>query len=231
MLFKNPLVIGYKGEVGSFFLHGLLRVMPKARYIWCYDINETEQEKIQRINTADCIFLCLPIHLTKKWFVHYRKYITGKTVIEQTSIKNWALSKTMVDIGKECRIIHMHLLFRPSATEPSERRCAFVKSQWVTKRLVNTIRNVTRSGILFYSSIEEHDYDMAGQQALVHRTILALSDVIGKSPKTFISKKVNEIAHRIRQTNKTLFRKIQANPYKSEWMGKLRKQLAEECVL
>jgi len=27
---KRPLVVGYKGEIGSFILNGLLRIMPKA---------------------------------------------------------------------------------------------------------------------------------------------------------------------------------------------------------
>ena len=28
--FRAPLVVGYKGEIGSFILQGLLRHMPKA---------------------------------------------------------------------------------------------------------------------------------------------------------------------------------------------------------
>ena len=46
---NNPLVCGYKGEIGSFILSGLLKVMPKALDIWCVDVNETESEVIDRI--------------------------------------------------------------------------------------------------------------------------------------------------------------------------------------
>ena len=40
-IFKSPLVVGYKGEIGSFILQGLLRTMPKALDILCYDILDT----------------------------------------------------------------------------------------------------------------------------------------------------------------------------------------------
>ena len=33
---ENPLVVGYKGQIGSFILNGLLRMMPKAlKYMVC----------------------------------------------------------------------------------------------------------------------------------------------------------------------------------------------------
>ena len=56
--FKSPLVVGYKGEVGSFLLNGLLKIMPKALNVWCFDICETPIEKEHRIKISDCIFLC-----------------------------------------------------------------------------------------------------------------------------------------------------------------------------
>jgi hypothetical protein len=64
---KQPLVIGYKGEVGSFVLGGLLRIMPKALDIWCVDVNETKREVEQRIKISDVIFLCVPLQMTLEW--------------------------------------------------------------------------------------------------------------------------------------------------------------------
>ena len=76
-MFKNPLVVGYKGEIGSFILQGLLKTMPKAKDIWCFDINETEKDKIARIKKADYIFLCVPLQDTATVsYTHLRAHET-----------------------------------------------------------------------------------------------------------------------------------------------------------
>ena len=64
---KQPLVIGYKGEIGLFILMGLIKIMAKALDIWCVDINETKEEVEQRIKIADTIFLCVPLETTLEW--------------------------------------------------------------------------------------------------------------------------------------------------------------------
>jgi prephenate dehydrogenase len=83
---KQPLVIGYKGEIGSFILGGLLRLMPKALDIWCTDINETDEEVANRIKVSDVIFLCVPLQLTMSWILKHKLLLKDKILIEQCSL-------------------------------------------------------------------------------------------------------------------------------------------------
>jgi hypothetical protein len=87
VLMKHPLVVGYKGEIGSFILSGLLRVMPKALNIWCTDVNESDEEVASRIKIADVIFLCVPLQSTLNWLLKFKNLLKDKTIIEQCSLK------------------------------------------------------------------------------------------------------------------------------------------------
>ena len=116
---KQPLVVGYKGEIGSFILNGLLRIMPKALDIWCVDINETYEETIQRIQIADVIFLCVPLQDTEAWLLKHKEQLSGKKIIEQCSLKEWIYENQKL---RDLNIMSMHILFRPSQTPNLEDR-------------------------------------------------------------------------------------------------------------
>ena len=81
------MIVGYRGEIGSFILNGLLRVMPKALNIFCSDVNESEDEVVERIEKSDTIFLCVPMNKTIDWIVRYKELLKGKTILEQCSLK------------------------------------------------------------------------------------------------------------------------------------------------
>jgi len=117
---KNPLVIGYKGEIGSFILSGLLKIIPKALQIYCVDINETDAEVRQRIEASDTIFLCVPFNLTVVWLIKWKPLLKNKLIFEQCSLKEWIYEHY---VSKGLNIRSMHILFRPSQTPNLEDRC------------------------------------------------------------------------------------------------------------
>jgi prephenate dehydrogenase len=84
---KKPLVIGHKGEIGSFLVNGLLKYMDKALDILCFDVNETQEEVEERIKKSDVIFLCVPVKQTVNWLKTYKSLLSGKIIFEQASLK------------------------------------------------------------------------------------------------------------------------------------------------
>lgn len=212
---KNPLVIGYKGEIGSFILQGLLKIMPKATNIWCFDINETSKERIDRIKKSDVIFLCVPLDETVDWLAKYQKYLKGKKVIEQSSLKSVLFdSKKLAVCYYE--LLSMHILFRPSATpDPKDRQIAFIGKEWniisncKLRILICKMLNSTETS---YENYKEHDEDMAYQQALVHRNILLLDRFLPRT-HTYMSKQIHRLAERIKAGDPKLYKMIQENPH------------------
>jgi len=210
MPFKSPLVVGYKGEIGSFLLHCLLVNMPKALHIWCFDTSETEKEKRVRIKAADIIFLCVPICETIPWLIKYKKILAGKKIVEQCSLKGRFVDHRIESLD----IFHMHLLFKPSGTpDPNDRRCVFIEGQFhENPRLVMALCEMTKSKNILFPTLAEHDRSMAIQQTLVHRVILSLNELIMKQPgQTYIGGQVNKLANRIFRMDKDLFNEIQKN--------------------
>jgi len=205
---KAPLVIGYRGEIGSFILRGLLRTMPKALNIWCHDINETENERIDRITKADVIFLCIPIDQTIAWFKRNNRFLKGKTVIEQCSLKEIIRN---ID-HREFKLLSMHILFRPSATpDRKDRNVLLVRHSDWDEELVKHIEDITESKMCWIEDIKEHDIAMAYEQALIHKILLTLGGVI--EGKTYIGKKIKELTDRIRNGDPKLYKMIQDNKY------------------
>lgn len=214
--FKSPLVVGYKGEIGKFILQGLLNITPKASNIWCFDINDTEKERLDRIKKSDIIFLCVPLEETKKWLNKYKDKLKGKKVFEQTSLKEWITNKILKDIN----LYSMHILFRPSATPNKEDRLVLVIQ---SKKLSSPIRKwdieiermieaITNSQIQSLEDYYTHDILMAYQQALLHRIVLTLDKTLSSLyGKTFMAKRVRELAERIKGGNKNLYNLIQKN--------------------
>ncbi len=227
MLFKSPLVVGYKGEIGSFILNGLLKTMPKASNIWCFDINDSEKEKLKRIKKSDYIFLCVPIKDTVKWLIKYKKNLKNKIIIEQASLKEWIYNDKRLS---KLRLVPMHMLFRPSATSNYEDRktlLIFNKETLLYENipLIEEISKITNSEVSWCKSIKEHDNLMASNQALVHRTILALNRILVNSQDTYISKRIKELARRILSGDKELYEFIQENKYLPEKLKILKKEL------
>jgi len=211
---KSPLVVGYKGEIGSFILQGLLKVIPKALNIWCYDVYEARSEVLNRIRKADVIFLCIPMEETITWFEKNKGLLRGKVLIEQCSLK----TKICSHIKKQEKewgftLLSMHILFRPSATPNIEdRRVALIDAKsWPNSYRACILATTNSSPILFLTCLE-HDIVMAYQQALVHRVILVLDRLSSDLPgKTYISGKICELAKRIRSGDPTLYSLIQEN--------------------
>lgn len=203
---NSPLVVGYKGEIGSFILSGLLRIMPKALNIYCVDVNEEECEVIERIQKSDVIFLCVPIFMTKDWLNHYKTVLRGKIIIEQCSLKG-DLYKDEVVNGLDVR--GMHILFRPSQTPNlSDRSVALILPHF-TRTWATDIEQITQSKVCWYNNIAEHDEEMARDQALTHRVLLTLAKEI--KGYTYIGRRVKELAERISKGDPRLYNAIQNN--------------------
>jgi prephenate dehydrogenase len=221
---KHPLVVGYRGEVGSFILNGLLREMPKALDIWCVDVNETEDEVAKRIVAADVIFLCVPFELTAKWLTTHHDLLKDKIIIEQCSLKEWIYKVEMLN---DLDIRSMHLLFRPSQTSIADRKVGILRDgNGFDDLLINDIKAITQSEIVMYSDAEEHDGEMALQQAFLHRTLLIIGKLLrGCQGTTYLSKKVLELEERIRKGNKSLYKNIQGNPHLSVHLEEFKRLL------
>lgn len=230
-MFENPLVIGYKGEIGSFLLQELLKKMPKANNIWCTDVNNTEKEIVDRIKKSDVIFLCVPINKTVDWFHKYKRFLKNKLVIEQTSLKTHIFTPSEKWFG--LKIVHMHLLFKPSGTPNIEdRRCVLVEGPNLTKELIYFIGHITGAKIIHHSSIADHDRQMAIQQALLHRTLITLEKFLNRNEgNTFIAGKVKELVARIRTIHPTLFSTIQSNVFLPAVLDEFKKELDNGITL
>lgn len=220
--FKSPLVVGYKGEVGSFLLNGLLKVMPKALNIWCFDINESPIEQEHRIKIADYIFLCIPMQDTVNWLIQHKDLLDSKIIIEQCSLKAPIYENEQL---KDLDIRSMHLLFRPSATpDPADRRCALIGENLIHEE--DAIHEMTEAKFVYYKNCQEHDKAMALQQALIHRILLTLDTVLHKSDcNTYVSSKIWELIERIRAGDKALYSLIQENSKLPEALNLFKKML------
>jgi prephenate dehydrogenase len=211
---NNPLIVGYKGEIGSFILNGLLKIMPKALNIWCVDVNETEPEIIERIQKSDTIFLCVPMKNTVEWMINYHLLLKNKIIIEQTSLKGWLTDKKWLSDKRlrELDVRSMHILFRPSQTPNiCDRKVALITGQTNCTNVAE-IEAITQSSIVWFNSIEEHDKEMAIQQALVHRTLLVLGKALENChSSTYVSQKVLDLCERIKKGNLDLYKVIQEN--------------------
>ena len=226
---KQPLVVGYKGEIGSFIINGLLRVMPKALDIWCVDINETEEEVADRIKNSDTIFLCIPLQDTMGWLLKYKILLKDKVILEQCSLKEWLYNH---DSLKDLTILSMHILFKPSQTPNfGDRAVGLFKNQFynVTQSISPIdISDITQSSVVWYDNARDHDVSMATQQALLHRVLLVLGKTLKQcNGSTYISKKVLELEARIRKGNKNLYSMIQENDYLPVILHEFQKDLED----
>jgi len=218
-------VSGYRGEIGSFILSGLLRIMPKALDIFCSDINENEEEVRERIEISDVIFLCVPMDITIDWILKYKELLKDKIIIEQCSSKEWVYND---DRTKDLDIRSMHILFRPSQTpDLKDRKVGIFEGQF-DGEMVKNIAEITQAEIVWYKDAVDHDKEMAIQQALVHRTLLLLGNALKDcNGSTYISKKVLELTKRIKNGDLGLYKLIQENKYLPEHLENLRKRFDE----
>lgn len=229
----SPLVVGYKGEIGSWILQGLLSLMPKALNIWCFDINETEKEKIERIKKSDIIFLCVPMQDTIDWLIKYKKYLKGKIIVEQCSLKGFLHKTKKLKIGpvfnkSDFILLSMHILFRPSATPNRDDRRVAIIEDYRWDEFIDDIKIITGTkNLVYFKTWEDHDRAMAYNQALVHRILLALGDCLSGVPgETYISQKVKELIKRIESGNKILYSLIQQNEFLPKKLEEFNDNLA-----
>ncbi len=230
-MFRAPLVVGYKGEIGRFILAGLLKHLPKANDIHCVDVNNSEEDVAKRLELADSIFLCVPIQTTLAWLRAHGARLTGKIVVEQTSVKGFLYEDPDL---RDVQFLSMHLLFRPSAT-PQEDRRGLVFSDRLpaadVAAFAREIEAVLETPFALLESTGEpayvrHDRLMARQQALVHRVLLALSEFVSEaSATTYVGQRVVELAGRIQSGDPELYRMIQANPFVEEELATFLKGL------
>ncbi|HUX61340.1 MAG TPA: hypothetical protein VMV32_08505 [Ignavibacteriaceae bacterium] len=217
---KKPLITGYKGEIGSFLLSGLLRIMPKALDIFCVDVNESKEEVIERIKISDIIFVCVPMEKTIDWIMQYRNLLRNKIIVEQCSLKEWIYDDPRV---RNFDIRSMHILFRPSQTPNLEDRKLGIFEGQFTGDMIQQLGDLTQSQIVWYKGAKEHDKEMAVQQALTHRTLLLLGNALKNcNGSTYISKRVLELSERIKKGNKDLYQLIQDNKYLPEQLEKIK---------
>ena len=226
---KNPLIVGYRGEIGSYLLAGLIKYMPSATNILCFDQAEDEYERKDRIDRADVIYLCIPLHETVYFFKDYHTLLQGKTVVEQSSLKGIVYQNSnFKSYTKGINVLSMHILFRPSATPNKEDQSICIISEgqeqldrWNQTGIISFIRDGLKVEFFMIPTWKKHDQEMALQQALVHRILLTLSETISEGDigwvpryktNTYIGKQVNRLALRIKQGDYDLYSLIQANP-------------------
>lgn len=219
------MVVGYKGEIGSFILNGLLKTLPKALNIWCVDINETDEEIKQRLDVSNIIFLCVPLQSTLNWLQKYQILLKNKTIIEQCSLKEWLYEN---EITNHLNVKSMHILYRPSQTPNLEDRKIGLFTNQFDNQTAEMIATMTQSKIVWYNDAKTHDKEMATQQALLHRSLLILNNLLKEcNGSTYISKKIMELSTRIKQGNKELYKLIQTNKYLPEILNKMTKDFQE----
>lgn len=225
---KNPCVVGYRGQIGRFVLDGLLQYMPKANQILCFDVNETEEECIDRIEKSDFIFLCIPFLETAEWLKKYEVHLLDKIIVEQCSLKNEIYKKF-----KHLKFIGMHFLFRPEGTPPDDRRCVLIKEtmapgvseHWV--HFYNLLDKIWKCRIILLSK-DDHDSFMAFEQALVHRVVLNLARMIEfTDATTYIGGEIIKLANRIKSGDKELYKAMQKNPLTNIVLKDFKDQLRE----
>ena len=207
--------------------------MPKAMDIWCVDTNETETEVKQRIKKADFIFLCVPLDQTVPWVQKYKRLLSGKMLVEQTSLKEHILDHPVFD---GLRVISMHVLFRPSQTPNLADRkvgivlpcpCKGYGVVWSPPDFAKDIKTITQSEIVWFNNVRKHDAEMALKQAMLHRIILVMADMFDQcEASTFISKKITELRDRICGGDIQLYNAIQANPNLKVKLDEFNKRMA-----
>lgn len=228
--FKNPLVVGYKGEIGSFILQGLLRVLPKATNIWCFDVNDKIEDMQYRIKKADYIFLCNPIQETVNWLFSWFDELRNKIIIEQTSLKLPIFEEIKdSNVLRELDIRSMHILFRPSSTsfnDKKNRKCLIYQGQWMPHD-EQFLGEITNSTLIKLEDHVMHDVLMAKEQALIHRTLLALRKVINDQSyvTTYISNHIRELTDRILEGDPQLYEYIQTNKFLKTCVDSLKIEL------
>ena len=147
-----------------------------------------------------------------------------KVLIEQCSLKEWIFEDERV---KDLDIRSMHILFRPSQTPNLEDRKVGLIPRFDLD-MAKDIVDITQSEIVWYKDAEEHDKEMAIQQALVHRTLLVLGETLkGCNGSTYVSKKVVGLSERIKRGNIDLYKLIQDNKYLPEHLEQLEKEFDE----
>jgi len=112
-------VAGYRGKVGSYILNGLIKYLPTAVNIYCFDTGDTAEDIYKRIKDSDIIFNCISFEETLNFLEFHKEDLKNKIVIDQSSWKtdvfNWNMK------NKDIRIEYMHILFDPSRTPKEDR--------------------------------------------------------------------------------------------------------------
>ena len=232
-IFKAPMVVGYKGEIGRFILAGLLEHLPKANDIHCTDASNSKQDVVDRLEKADYVFLCVPLQYTKQWLDEFASHLTGKTIVEQCSIKSFLYEDRSLE---DLRLLSMHLLFRPSATPVQDRQGLAFSDRVSTDDLERFCRETEKALATPMTLLESsddpahvlHDKLMARQQSLVHRVLLTLAESLPEeSARTYVGKRVAELAERIKAGDAVLYRMIQENPHLGDELGAFEKRMRE----
>ena len=220
---KNPLVVGYRGEIGSYILKGLIDFLPSAIPIMCVDVHDKKEQVRQRILEADVIFLCINLKNTPDWIDELCVELKDKVVIEQTSLKSTIFSIEYMNklITKYNIQMHsMHILFRPSITDNIKDRVILLlgdKEFWCTRDLTYFFnKGLDVDHFAYIDAWQNHDEEMARQQALVHRVILTLGEVVSEGlhyeKNTYVSREVLRLAQRIKSGDAELYALIKSNP-------------------
>ena len=209
--------------------------MPSATSILCFDQVESIYEKKDRIERADVIFLCVPLDKTIEWLSQWAHLLEGKLIVEQTSLKAELFkvrkrkSKgTLIRRGR-INLLSMHILFRPSTTtEYKDKTIAIIgeKQPGEATDVINFLQYGLQTQLVYFKTWQQHDSEMALQQALTHRVILSLGELISKTPHTtYIGKQILKLRLRIQQGDYSLYKLIQENPHLSRKLREFNTRL------
>lgn len=230
-MYRAPMVVGYKGEIGRFILSGLLEHLPKANDIHCTDVSNSDEDVIERLDKAHFVFLCVPIQETAAWLRRFGPHLQGKTVVEQCSVKGFLYEDSAFD---DLNLLSMHLLFRPSGTPVAERKGLVFSMRHSAEEIEKfraEIQETLQTPISLLTPTDEpayvvHDRIMARQQALIHRVLLVLSESLGdESMRTFVGSRVCELADRVRAGDPSLYRIIQQSRYLPDEIAEFESRL------
>ena len=231
-IMKKYCVAGYRGIIGSYILRGLLKHLPVAVDIQCFDIYDTEEDKLKRIKESDVIFNCVSFNHTMPFLEKYKEQLKGKIVVDQTSWKSevYAWSKKNYDV----KVYFMHILYNPETTPREDRQVVFFGNHmyhnWNDIFDTNIVSFISK-GLEAFSieidealdiSISDHDKLMAHQQPEFYDMInnfIEQSWKIGADYETRNFKELIKIRNRIKKMKPDLKEGLYRNPYYKKRMG------------
>ena len=226
---KKYCVAGYKGIIGSYILNGLIKYLPTASDILCFDVYDKPEVALAKIDEADVVFNCVSFNNTIDFLNLYNINLRGKILIDQTSWKTdvYEWSK----MNPEVMVYFMHILYNPDNTVMEDRQiltfehpmgeswnnifdhCDFSRpfERFITHGLLAE-RVVIDDH--YDKAIADHDKMMAIQQPEFYDYLDELVKKCGTSAYgTQNYRELLKMRDRVRSMNPDLMEGLRSNPY------------------